>query len=54
MQVEQEVLDLHTGRPLSTCIPDGYLQVVIIPDAVFVQFYLLMISTTLLETSRGL
>ena len=39
---------------LSTCIPDGHLQRVTIPDAVLVQFDLLMMSTTLLETCRGL
>jgi len=44
MQVEQELLDLHTGQPLT----------VTIPDAVLIQFDLLMMSTTLLETRRGL
>ena len=34
--------------------PDGHLQKVTIPDAVLIQFDLLMISTTLLETCRGL
>ena len=38
----------------STCIPDGQLQRVTVPDAVLVQFALLMMSTTLLETCRGL
>jgi len=38
----------------STCIPDGHLQRVTIPDAVLVQFDLLMMITTLLETCRGL
>ena len=33
---------------------DGHLQRVIIPDAVLIQFDLLMMSTTLLETCRGL
>ena len=41
-------------RELSTCIPEGHLQRVIIPDGVFVQFDLLMMSTTFLETCRGL
>ena len=35
---------------LSTSIPDGHLQRVNIPDAVLVQFDLLMMSRTLLET----
>jgi hypothetical protein len=43
MQVEL-LLDLHTGRPLR----------VTIPDAVLVKFDFLMMSTTLLETCRGL
>ena len=34
--------------------PDGHLQRVTIPDAVLIQFDLLMMSTTLLETCRGL
>ena len=34
--------------------PDGHLQTVMIPDAVLIQFDLLMMSTTLLETCRGL
>ena len=49
------------GRPVcrlrnsfSTCIPDGHSQRVTIPDAVLIQFDLLMMSTTLLETCRGL
>ena len=33
---------------------DGHLQRVTIPDAVLLQFYLLMMSATLLETCRGL
>ena len=37
-----------------TCIPEGHLQRVTIADAVLVQFGLLMMSTTLLETSSGL
>ena len=45
MQVEKELLlDLHTGRQ----------QRVNIPDAVLVQSDLLIMSTTLLETCRGL
>jgi len=35
-------------------VPDGYLQRVTIPDAVLIRFDLLMMSTTLLETCRGL
>ena len=34
--------------------PDGHLQRMTIPDAVLIQFDLLMMSTTLLETRRGL
>jgi len=34
--------------------PDGHLQRVTIPDAVLIKFDLLMMSTTLLETCRGL
>jgi len=36
------------------CAPDGHLQRVTIPDTVLIQFDLLMMSTTLLETCRGL
>jgi len=35
-------------------IPDCHLQRVTVPDAVLVQFDLLMMSTTLVETCRGL
>ena len=38
----------------STCIPDGHLQRVTIPDAVLIKFDLLMMSTTFPETCRGL
>ena len=34
--------------------PDGHLQRVTIPDDVLIKFDLLMMSTTLLETCRGL
>jgi len=34
--------------------PDGHLQRVTIPDAVLIKFDLPMMSTTLLETCRGL
>ena len=40
-------------RALSTCAPDGRLQTATIIDAVLIQFDLLMMSTTLLETCRG-
>ena len=36
------------------CTLDGHLQSVTIPDAVLIQFDLLMMSTDLLETCRGL
>jgi len=45
---------MQVEREISTCIPDGHLQRVTIPDAVLVQFDLLLMSTTLLETCRGL
>ena len=35
-------------------VPDGHFQRVKIPDAVLIKFDLLMMSTTLLETCRGL
>ena len=49
-------LPVHRQREssLSTCAPDGHLQRVTIPDAVLIQFDLLMMSTTFLETCRGL
>ena len=34
--------------------PDGHVQRVTIPDAVLIKFDLLMTSTTLLKTCRGL
>jgi hypothetical protein len=34
--------------------PDGHLQSVTIPDTVSIQFDLLMMSTTVLETCRGI
>jgi len=45
---------MQVERDLSTRIPDGHLQRVTIPDTVLVQFDLLVMSTTLLETCRGL
>ena len=45
---------MQVKRELSTCIPDGHLQTVTIPDVVFVQFDLLVMSTTFLENSGGL
>ena len=44
-QVEKILLNLHTGRSLTENT---------IPDAVLIQFDLLMMSTELLETCRGL
>ena len=43
-----------SGRPVHRCAPDGHLKTVTIPDAVLIQFDLPMMSTTLLETCRGL
>jgi len=48
MQVEREF------SSFSTCIPDGHLQRVTIPDAALVKLDLLIMNTTLLETCRGL
>ena len=45
VQVEKELLNLHTGRSLTENT---------IPDTVLTQFDLLMMSTELLETCRGL
>jgi len=47
---------VHTFRDLflSTCAPDSHLLRVAIPDSVLIQFDLLRISKTLLETCRGL
>ena len=45
MQVEKELLNLHTGRSLTQNT---------IPDAVLIQSDFLMMRTELLETGRGL
>ena len=46
VQVEKELLKLHTGRSLTeSTVP---------PDAELKQFDLLMMSTALLQTCRGL
>ena len=45
VQVEKELLNLHAGRSLIQNT---------IADAVLIQFDLLMMSTELLETCRGL
>ena len=44
VQVEKELLNLHTGRSLTEST---------IPDAVSIQFGLLMMSTVLPEAYRG-
>jgi len=41
-------------RRFRICTPEGNLTQNTIPDAVLIQFDLLMISTELLETCRGL
>jgi hypothetical protein len=41
-------------RASHRCAPDGHLQSVTIPDAVLIQCDLLMMSTTVLETCRGI
>jgi hypothetical protein len=43
-----------SDRPVHTCAPEGHLQRVSIPAVVLIQFDLLMMSTTLLETRRGM
>jgi len=43
-----------SGLQVVTCIPDGHFQRVIISNAVLIQLDLLIISTTLFETCRGL
>jgi len=45
---------LPVHSPLSTCAPAGHLQCVMIPDAVKYNSDLLMMSTTVLETCRGI
>ena len=45
VQVEKEIFNLHPGRSLTANT---------IPDAVLIQFDLLMMSTELLETCTGL
>jgi len=58
----QVVFVIFKSRPVhrlrksfpSTCAPDGRLQRQIIPGAVLIKFDLLMMSTMLLETCRGL
>jgi len=56
----QHLVSLHSvgGRsahsPLPTCAANGHLQSVMIPDAVQYNFYLLMMSTKVLETCRGI
>ena len=60
MQVEKELLNLHTGWSLTeSTIPDAESTIPdaesTIPDAVvLIQFDLPMMSTVLLETCRGL
>jgi hypothetical protein len=39
---------------LATCAPNGHLQKVTIPDAVLIQFKILMMSMLLLEKCRGM
>jgi hypothetical protein len=40
--------------PLSTCATDGHPQRVTITDAVLIKYDLLLMSTTVLETCRGI
>jgi hypothetical protein len=44
--------DAQVERGLSTSAPDGHLHSVMVPDPVIIQFDLLMMSTTVLETCR--
>ena len=56
----QEVKSINTASGMVTLckwssgVPGGHLQTVTIPDVVLIQFDLLMMSMTLLETCRGL
>ena len=50
---DRPVHRLRKNSSLSTCAPDGHLLTVTIPDAVLIQFDLLMMSKILLETCRG-
>jgi hypothetical protein len=43
----------QVARELATCAPKGHLETVTIPDAVIIQFNLLMMSMLLLETYKG-
>ena len=47
-------VSIQNDRPVHRCAPEGDLQRVTISDAVLIQFDLLILGTTLLETSRGL
>jgi len=40
--------------PLVTCILNSHPKTVTIPDAVLIQFVLLKMTTTVVETSRGM
>jgi hypothetical protein len=46
--------DNDNNDNLATCAPNGHLQRLAIPDAVLIQFNLLMMSMLLLETCRGI
>ena len=54
LKLHYTVSGITTMSPLPTCVPDGHLQSVMIPDAVKYTFDLLMMSTTVLETCRGI
>jgi len=58
--IVQHLVSSHCvgGRPVHSlgedCAPDGHLHSVMIPDAVQYNFDLLMMSTTVLETCKGI
>jgi hypothetical protein len=52
--IQHVVSSLSVGDCPCTGAPDGYLQRVKIPDAILIQFDLLMMNTTVLDTFRGI
>jgi len=53
-EVERGSAEVERGSPLPTSAPDGHLQRMTIPDAVYYNFYLMVMSTIVLETCRGI
>jgi hypothetical protein len=54
LQLDAQILCLIISLLQSSGAPDGHLQRVTVPDAVLIQFDLLMTSTTVLETCSRL